>query len=173
MHYEITCPQFAKTLMNLKTILGKAEAYATTKKIQPEVLLQSRLAADQFPLLRQIQIACDTAKLGVARLTTKTPPVNDDKEMTIADAKARIESTVQFLNSIKASDFAGCDDRMVTSPHWKGRTMLGKDFLAQHLLPNFYFHVTTAYSILRHNGVEIGKNDYLGELPFKGEKTLS
>lgn len=167
MYYELTAPQFAKVLNNLVSILGKAEAFATERKIQPEVLLQSRLFPDQFPLMRQIQIACDAAKLGVARLTGKTAPVNEDTEVTMADARARIQSTVQFLNSVNAADFADAENKSITNQWWNGKSLSGKDYFAQHLIPNFYFHITTAYAILRKNGVTIGKHDFLGELPFR------
>lgn len=167
MIYELTVPQFKKNLHNLSLILDKGTAYAEHKKFAPEVLLNSRLAPDQFNLIRQIQIACDTAKLGCARLTGKDAPVHDDKETTMPEIKARIESVITWLNTLKAEDFNGAEERHITTPRWEGKYMLGRDFVNHHALPNFYFHVTTAYSILRHNGVDIGKKDYLGEMPFR------
>lgn len=165
--YETLIPQAAKTLRNLNHLLNKAETFATSKKIDFEVLLQMRLAPDMFPLVRQIQIACDTAKLGASRLTGKDAPAHADDEKTLADVKDRIQSTINYLNTLTAQDFNGAADRKVTTPRWEGKYLTGDDYLNQHVLPNLYFHVTTAYAILRHNGVDIGKKDYLGEMPFK------
>jgi hypothetical protein len=167
MLYELTVPMFTKTLHNLNHILDKGAAFADHKKIDSVVLVNSRLAPDQFPLIRQVQIACDTAKLCVARLTGKDAPVHDDSEKTFADLKARIASTISFLNSVTAKDFEGSEDKHISQPRWEGKYLLGSEYVNQHALPNLYFHVTTAYSILRHNGVEVGKKDYLGEMPYK------
>jgi hypothetical protein len=167
MLYENTVPQFVKMLHNLNHVLDKGAQHAETKKFDMEVLLNSRLAPDQFNLIRQIQIACDSAKLAVARLTEKEAPKHDDTEKTLSELKARIQSTISFLHSISAADFNGADTRKIYHPRWDGKYMLGQDFAMQHAIPNVYFHVTTAYSILRHNGVDIGKKDYLGEMPFK------
>jgi hypothetical protein len=167
MLYEMTAPQFVKTLKNLTAILDKATTYAETKKFDTAVLMQSRLAPDQLPFGRQIQIACDTAKLGCSRVTTKPAPENADTEATFAEIKTRIESTIKFLETINAKDFVGAEERRVTTPRWEGKTLSGTEYIVHHTIPNFYFHVTTAYSILRHNGVEIGKSDYLGPIPFK------
>lgn len=167
MIYEMTVPQFVKTLKNLEAVLDKAAGFADSKRIDMEVLLNSRLAADQFNLTRQIQITCDSAKLGVARLTGKDAPVHEDKEKTLGELKTRINDVINFLNSIKHEDFVSSLERKITQPRWEGKYLMGRDYLIQHVLPNVYFHFTTAYSILRHNGVEIGKKDYLGELPYK------
>lgn len=167
MLYDLTVPQFIKTLENLSHCLDKAAAFAEAKKFDPEVLLASRLAPDQFGLLRQIQIACDTAKLGVARLTGKDAPVHEDSEKTLADAKARIAKAIDALHAFTAADFAGAEERHVTQARWAGKYLTGKQFAVQHLIPNFYFHVTTAYAILRHNGVDLGKRDYLGAMPYQ------
>lgn len=167
MLYEITVPQFTKTLRNLNHILEKGVQFAETKKFESEVLLNSRLAPDMFPLLRQIQIACDTAKLCGARLSGKEAPKHDDSEKTMADVKTRIEQTLSFLNTLKAADYQGAEGKHITQPRWEGKYLTGEEYVHQHALPNFYFHVTTAYAILRHNGVDIGKKDYLGEMPFK------
>jgi hypothetical protein len=167
MLYEVTVPQFTKTLKNLSAILDKGAQFAETKKFDMDVLLNSRLAPDQFNLIRQIQIACDTAKLGAARLTGKDAPVHDDSEKTLPQLKTRIDQTIQFLNSLNKNDFNGADEKKITQPRWEGKYLTGFEYVNQHALPNFYFHVTTAYSILRHNGVDIGKKDYLGELPYK------
>lgn len=167
MLFEITIAPFIKTLQNLSHVLDKGAAFAEAKKIDMEVLLNSRLAPDQFHLIRQVQIACDTAKLGASRLTGKEAPVHDDKEKTLADLKARIESTITYLNKFTAKDFEGAEARHITNKFWgEGNYLTGKDYVFHHAIPNIYFHVTTAYSILRHNGVDIGKKDYLGSLPF-------
>ncbi len=167
MLYELTVPQFTKMLRNLSVILEKGAQQAEAKKFETTVLLNSRLAPDQFPLTRQIQIACDTAKLCVARLTGKDAPVHDDKETTLPELKARIDHVVQFLNSVSASDFQGAEEKRISQPRWEGKYLLGYEYVTQHALPNLYFHVTTAYSILRQNGVDVGKKDYLGEMPYK------
>lgn len=167
MIYDITIPAFLKTLGNLQKILDKAAAFADAKKIAPEVLLQSRLAPDMFPLMRQIQIVCDTTKLGAARLAGKEAPVHDDKEVTLAEAKARIESVVSYLKTFKPEDFKGAEERKISQPRWEGKWLTGTEYTLHHVLPNLYFHTTTAYAILRHNGVEIGKKDYLGDMPYK------
>lgn len=159
--------QFAKILNNLSVILEKGNDFAQSKKFDAEVLLNSRLAPDMFPLMRQVQIACDSVKLGAARLAGKDAPVHEDKEKTIPELKARIESTIGFLGSLKESDFSGWEERKITQPRWEGKWLTGKDYFHQHVIPNVYFHVTTAYAILRHNGVEIGKKNYLGEMPYK------
>jgi hypothetical protein len=167
MLYELTVPQFSKMLRNLKVILDKGAGHAETKKYEVSVLLQSRLAPDQFNLIRQVQIACDTAKLCVSRLTGKDAPVNDDKEMSLLELKSRIDQTLSYLHTFSAADFNGAEEKRVSHPRWDGKYLLGTEFVMQHALPNIYFHITTAYSILRHNGVDIGKKDYLGEMPFK------
>lgn len=167
MLYELTIPQFTKTLNNLNQMLGKAVAYSETKKFEPEVLLTARLAPDQFNFIRQVQIACDTAKFGASRLTGKEAPAHADTEKTVAELKSRIDSTVQYLNSFSAKDFTGVETKHITQPRWEGKYLTGQEYVFHHVIPNFYFHVTTAYAILRHNGVEVGKKDYLGELPYK------
>lgn len=167
MLYEITVPQFIKMLKNLNAILGKAATHAETKKFDMQVLLNSRLAPDQFPLIRQIQIATDVAKLCVSRLTGIEAPVHDDKETTLLELTSRVDSVVQYLNKFAAKDFEGAEAKKISQPRWEGKYLTGHEFALQHAIPNMYFHITTAYSILRHNGVEIGKKDYLGEMPYK------
>jgi hypothetical protein len=167
MLYEVTIPQFVKMLHNLSLILDKAQKNADARKFDVEVLLNSRLAPDQFNFIRQIQICCDTAKFCASRLLGKEAPVNEDKEKTLPELKARIEQTVGYLNSFSKADFANSEERKISHPRWEGKHLLGKDYVLEHVIPNFYFHLTTAYSILRHQGVDIGKKDYLGELPFK------
>ncbi len=167
MLYEVTIPQFAKMLLNLNMILDKAAKHAEAKKFEVEVLLNSRLAPDQFNLIRQIQIACDTAKLAASRLTGKDAPVHEDNEKTLSDLRARIQQTVSYLNNFTAKDFEGAEEKRITQPRWEGKYLLGFEFANQHALPNLYFHITTAYAILRHNGVDVGKKDFLGEMPYK------
>ncbi len=167
MLYEITIPHFVKTLRNLTRFLEKGAKHAEQKKFESEVLLTSRLAPDQFNLIRQVQIACDTAKLCASRLTGKEAPHHDDGEKTLGDLVSRIDQTISFLNSTSAKDFVGAEDRQISQPRWEGKYLLGNEFVHHHAIPNFYFHITTAYAILRHNGVDVGKKDYLGELPFK------
>ncbi|NJM10017.1 MAG: DUF1993 domain-containing protein [Bdellovibrionaceae bacterium] len=167
MLYEITVPQFTKMLTNLSRILDKGAGFADSKKIYMEVLLNARLAPDQFNLLKQIQIATDSAKLCAFRLTGKEAPIHDDKEKTLGELKTRIEQTLTYLKSLKPDDFKGAEDRKVSQPRWEGKWLTSTEFVIQHAIPNVYFHITTAYAILRHNGVEVGKKDYLGEMPFK------
>lgn len=167
MLFDVTVPQFIRTLNNLNAILDKAETYAKTKNFDTTVLLNDRLAPDMFPMLKQIQIACDTAKLCASRLSGKEAPMNDDSEKTLADIKTRIQNTVKYLETFNASDFNGAETKHISQPRWEGKYLTGKEYVIHHAVPNIYFHVTTAYAILRHNGVDIGKKDYLGELPFK------
>jgi len=167
MIYELSVLQFTKMLKNLDAILAKIPAYADPKKIEAEVLLNSRLAPDQFNLIRQVQIACDAAKICVSKLTGKEAPTHDDKEISLAQLRQRISETVQYLSQFKESDFSDATDKSVTTPRWEGKTLTGSQYLIQHSIPNVYFHITTAYQILRHNGMNVGKKDYLGALPFK------
>jgi len=169
MYYDLTITQFTKMLGNLTAILNKAAAHAEAKKFDVNVLLNSRLAPDQFNFIRQIQITCDTAKLGVARLTGKTDtvPVHADTETTLTELQARIQSVQEYLATFTATDFAQAAEIKVTNPRWDGKHLTGYEFLIHHVIPNFYFHFSTAYAILRHNGVDLGKKDYLGAMPYK------
>ncbi|MFT5391892.1 MAG: hypothetical protein ACI8PT_002087 [Gammaproteobacteria bacterium] len=169
MIYPVVVTQFSKMLGNLASILDKASAHAQAKNFDIDVLLQSRLSPDQFNLMRQIQVACDTAKLAAARLADKEQdaPTHADDEKSLAEITARINSVIAYLGSLNADDFEAAAQRRITQPRWKGKSLSGDEFLTQHAIPNLYFHITTAYAILRHNGIEVGKMDYLGELPFK------
>jgi hypothetical protein len=167
MYYDLTIPQFIKTLTNLNSMLDKAAGFADSKKFEVDVLLQSRLAPDQFNFIRQVQIACDTAKLGASRLTGKAAPVQEDNEKTLNDVKARIESVIKYLGEFKPEDFKNAATATITQPRWEGKTLTGEQYTTHHIIPNFYFHITTAYAILRHNGVDVGKKDYLGAMPYK------
>lgn len=167
--YDLTIPQFTTTLKALRKILVKAQGFAESKKIDSSVLLQLRLAPDQFPFVRQIQIATDNAKGCVARLTNVKTPAFEDNEKTMDELLARIDKTIAFLGTVKPQDFEGYENKQVSFPWYPGKFLAGKDYLVQHLLPNFYFHATTAYSILRSNGMELGKSDYLGEQNWKSQ----
>ena len=149
-------------LNSLSTILTKAAEYVADKKIEPGVLINARLFPDMFPLVRQVQIATDQAKGGVARLAGIEIPKFEDNEASFDELQARISKTIEFLDSVDAQQIDGSEDRdIVLQLHEFTREFKGKDYLTYWVLPNFYFHVTTAYSILRHNGVEIGKKDFL------------
>jgi uncharacterized protein len=167
MLFDITIPQFKKMLLNLSAILDKTVQYADAKKIDMDVLLTSRLAPDQFPFTRQVQIVCDTAKMTAHRLSGKEVPTHPDVEKTVPELKERIKSVIAYLDGFKAEDFAGAESKHITQPRWDGQYLTGTEVVTQHALPNFYFHMTTAYSILRHNGVDVGKKDYLGPMPYK------
>lgn len=157
--------QYSKMLKNLDSCLDKAVAHATAKKFEVDTLLQARLAPDQFPLVRQIQSACDSAKFSAAYLSGKDAPSHPDTEQTLAEIRARIASCRGFLETIQASDVAGGAERKVAPKRMQGKWFKGDQHLLQMALPNFYFHVVTAYAILRHNGVDVGKSDFLGALP--------
>jgi len=161
--YQATVPPFARVLNNLATILEKAAAHCAARQIDPAVLVNARLFPDMFPLVRQVQIASDGAKGGAARLANIAPPVFEDEETTFPELIARLRKTVAFLESLREEQFVNSEDRTVT---WQtraaSRSMQGLPYLLTHVTPNVYFHVTTAYNILRHNGVEIGKQDFLG-----------
>ena len=160
-----TITQFAKMLNNLDRWLEAGRAFAEKKKLEPDVLAQSRLAPDQYELLRQVQSACDAAKYAAAYLSGQQAPSHPDTEKTIADLRARIRTCVTYLDELKPSTYAGAEDRRVAPPWLQGKWMRGADYLAQVAVPNFYFHVTTAYAILRHNGVDLGKMDFIGSMP--------
>ena len=161
--YQVSVPRFVNILTNLSAILDKAQAHVNAKKIDPSALTTYRLFPDMFPMARQVQIACDTAKGAVARLAGVDIPANEDTEKTLAELKARIATTIAFLQSIKPAQVDGTEAKDITLKRGeKSTTYKGMQFLLGHALPNFYFHVTTAYNILRHNGVEIGKRDFLG-----------
>ncbi len=165
--YDLSVPQFKKMLGNLDKWLETSEAYAQKKSFDPNVLLAARLAPDQYPLTRQIQSACDSAKFAVVRLTGKEGPKHPDTEQTIAELHARVKSCVAFLDSVKKEDFAGAETRKVELPFLENSVLLGTDYLVEMALPNFYFHITTAYAILRHNGVDVGKRDFIGSLTLQ------
>jgi len=157
-------PVFQKMLGNLSHFLDKGLAHAQARKFDPQVLVTARLAPDMLPFSRQVLIACDAAKLGVARLSGLEAPKYDDTESTLEELKARIDKTLAWLATVPADKVDGTEDKDVTFPVGRDgttRTMKGEAYLKHWVLPNMFFHVTTAYAILRHNGVELGKTDYL------------
>lgn len=161
--YTGSVPVFQHMLRNLSHILAKGEASAQSRKFDPSVLVNARLAPDMLPLARQILIACDAAKLGVARISGLEAPKFEDSETTLAELQERIRKTLDWLETVPASALDGTEDKDITFPigREKTRTMKGQAYLTGWALPNFFFHVTTAYAILRHNGVDLGKQDYL------------
>ncbi len=163
--HTLAVEQVSHTLNQLLLLLDKGVAYAEAKKFDPLVLAGSRLAPDMLPLVRQIQITSDTAKFGVARLAGLEAPKFEDNEKTIDDLKARIKKTIDYVQSVSASAFEGGEDRDIKI-QVPNRTieMKGLTYLRGWLLPNFFFHVSMTYAILRHNGVDVGKRDFLGEL---------
>jgi hypothetical protein len=152
----------------LSAVLDKTETYAKAKSIDPTVLLNTRLFPDMFAFIRQVQSACDQAKNGGARLAGIEPPSYEDNEKTIAELKARISKTVAFVKTLDAKKINESAEREITFPLGPNQGhMKGADYLNHFVLPNFYFHVTTAYDILRHCGVEIGKRDFIGTIPMR------
>lgn len=174
--YEVTVPGFIRELNALQALLHKAEEYvkSRTEAFHPagmleSSLLQDKLIFDQFSLTRQIQIACDNAKLGVARIAEVEAPKYDDTESTFAELSARISNTIAFLETITPEQMVEKEGIAIGNPYWGGKEMYAKDYVVHHLIPNFYFHVTTAFSILRRNGLLIGKGDFFGIRHFVGE----
>jgi hypothetical protein len=166
MYHDIL-GQMKKQLAQIEKWLDAAVAFGKAKSFDPNVLLEARLAPDQFALARQIQIACDTPKMGAARLAGKEPPSYPDTEKTIDELRARIRTVVAYLDGFSAKDFEGAATRTITQPRWEGKFMTGHDYFVEHVAPNFFFHLSHVYAILRHNGVELGKRDYLGVLSLK------
>lgn len=166
--YEMTAVQFSKMLNNLLGWLEKAEQRSIAKEVDPvDAILHQRLIIDQYPLIEQIQIACDAAKFACARLTGKEAPKHPDTEKTFGEARARIQSVVAYLKTFKADDFKGAFDKKITQAWMEGKYLTGHDYLMTMSIPNFYFHVTTAYAILRTNGFDVGKTDFIGHLNWK------
>ena len=158
-------PIFVRMLGNLLAWLDKAEAHATARKFEPSVLLGTRLAPDMLSFVRQVQIACDAAKFGVARLAGVEAPKHEDVETSFDELRERIRSTIDYVQSVPAAQLDGTEQKDVAVPRRDGTlTLKGEPYLKHFVLPNFFFHVTTAYALLRHNGVDLGKRDYLGPL---------
>jgi len=160
--YSASVPVMKHMLSSLSHFLDKAAANAEARKFEPANIMSYRLAPDMLPFTKQIQIACDAAKIGVCRIAGIESPKYEDNETTFAELKARIAKTIDFLASVPADKLDGTEDKEVTFPQGGGtRTMTAQAYLTTWVLPNMFFHVTTAYAILRHNGVELGKRDYL------------
>ncbi len=163
--YQASVPVFLKTLGNLAGILDKGAAFASARKIDPAVLLGYRLAPDMLNFTRQVQIASDHAKRCAARLAGVEPPPFDDNEASFADLKARIDKTVAFIDTLAPGQIDGSEARAITFKVGGGeQTLTGQTYLLHNALPNFFFHATTAYAILRHCGVDIGKKDFIGQV---------
>lgn len=164
--YDLTIPHFDKSLQNMERWIDKAIEFAKTKKFEPNDLLTARLAPDQFPLGRQVMAACDQAKFVPARITGKDAPSHPDTEKTWDELKTRIRSVREYIKSYKPADFEGAETRHVTLPWMPGKYMTGKDYVMEFALVNFGFHLVHVYAILRHNGVDLGKVDFIGSLPL-------
>ena len=161
--YTLSAPLFIRMLRNLEGVLDKGAAHAAARKIDPAVLVNARLFPDMFPLTAQVRIAGDFAKGAVARLAGSEPPKYEDNEATFDDLKARIAKTIAYVEGFRPEQFDGADTRTVTiKMRGEDKSFDGVTYLANIVLPNFYFHLTTAYDILRHNGVELGKRDFIG-----------
>lgn len=172
MHlYDLTVPQLMKMLRNLDSWIATATAHAEKKRFDVNTLLKSRLAPDQFALDRQVQAACDNAKLVCARLADKDAPPHPDTETTMDQLRARIASVCSYLETFRPEDFLEAETRRITLPWMDGKWMRGDEYVAQFALPNFYFHCSHAYAILRHNGVDLGKRDYIGGVPMRSRAT--
>lgn len=166
MYFEIF-RQMRKQLAQLDVWLDKADAAAKSRSFDANAFLECRLAPDQFAFARQVQIACDTAKLAASRLSGKEAPVQPDTEKTVEELRARVRGIVEYLDGFTAQDFAEAATRSITQPRWEGKTMAGSDYFLEHAVPNFYFHLTHVYALLRANGVGLGKRDYLGALSLR------
>ena len=153
---------FGKTLENLDKWMDKAETYAKDRGFEVDVLAQSRLAPDQYSFVKQVQAACDQAKVAAAYLSGAKPPSHPDTEQTFSDLRQRIHKCTAYLATVKEKDFAGAEERKVAPPWMGGKWLRGGDYLAELAVPNFFFHASMAYAILRHNGVQLGKMDYIG-----------
>ena len=162
--YDTAVPVFNQMLGGLSGVLAKAQAQAAARKIEPDALLQSRLFPDMFPLLRQVRVACDFARSVSARLAGVEVPAYADDEVGFADLQARIARTLAFINGLTTAQFEGSATREIVTQAGtpKEKRFAGRSYLLNYGLPHFYFHVTTAYNILRHNGVDVGKKDYIG-----------
>lgn len=159
--------QMKKMLLALDSWLEKSINHAKEKSFEPAVLLNCRLIADMYPLVRQVQSCCDTAKFAAARLSGQEAPKHPDTEQTMDEIRARIRTCVDYLETFKESDFASAETQLVSLSYLPDKVLAGSDYLVELALPNFYFHTTTAYDILRHNGVDVGKMDFIGMLTLR------
>ena len=166
MYFE-AIGQMKKQLGQLDKWLETADKFAKDKSFDSAIFLGFRLAPDQFAFGRQVQATCDVAKLIAARLAGKEAPKHEDNEKTIDELRARVQSVIAYLDGFTAKDFEQAATRSVTQPRWEGKTMTGADYFIEHVVPNFFFHLTHVYALLRHNGVGLGKRDYLGPLTYR------
>jgi uncharacterized protein len=169
--YSMLYPVFIKSLEALSDVLKKAEAHAASRKTErtsfESALLHDRIVFDQYPLVRQVQIATDQAKNSVKRLAGKDVPKFDDTETTFAQLQERIAKTLDIVKAVTPEEINDKEDVRVSLPYWDGKSLSGFEYATQYLIPNFFFHMTTAYDIIRKNGVAVGKDDYTGPLPLK------
>lgn len=165
--YFQTLTQMKKMLLQLDKWLEAGAAHAHSKSFDQNLFLGFRLAPDQFAFAKQVQVACDTAKLMASRLSGKEAQKNADDEQSLEALRARVHSTVAYLETFTANDFDAAATRVISQPRWEGKTMSGADFFMEHAVPNFFFHITHVYAILRHNGVALSKRDYLGALSMR------
>lgn len=165
--YQFTVPIFTKTLKALDSLLAKAQQIVAEKGADEAFLLEARLAPDMFPLKKQIQIACDNAKGAAARLSGTEAPVHVDEETTLAELRDRITKTLELLATFSEEAFTEAATRKVTLPYFPAKYLTGLDYAREYALPNFFFHVTTAYAILRKEGLSVGKSDFMGGLPLQ------
>ena len=163
MYFEML-GQMKKQLGQIDKWFDAATAHAKAKSFKPSVFLTLRMAPDQFAFTRQVQIASETARQVASRLTGKEAPAQPDTEQSLDELRARVRAAIAYLDGFTAKDFEGAATRSITQPRWEGKTMTGHDYFVEHGLPNFYFHLTHVYAILRHAGVTVGKRDYLGAL---------
>jgi uncharacterized protein len=165
--YTYTVPIFLKSLGGLKAVLSKAEAHAKETGLNETDFLADRLAPDMFPLVKQVQVACDNAKGAAARLAGIEVPKFEDTEQTFAELQARIDKTIEFLNSIPEAAFEGAGTRQIILPYFSDKYMTGFDYVREYALPNFFFHLVTAYALVRKNGAPVGKMEYVNNPTFK------
>lgn len=167
--YSLTVPHFEKSLQNVERWIDRAAELAKSKNFDPNDLLTARLAPDMLPLARQVMSICDQAKLVCARLTGKEAPVHPDTEKTWDELRTRMRSVREYIKGFSESDFDGADTRKVVLPWAGGKYLIGKDYVLEFALPNFGFHVTLIYALLRHNGVSLGKADFIGSVPLRDD----
>jgi uncharacterized protein len=166
MHYQIL-NQMKKTLGQFDKWFDAADAHATAKSFDSKLYLGFRLAPDQLPFSFQVQSSCDTLKLATARLLGKEAPKHADTEQTLQELRSRARSVIEYVGGFSEKDFEGAATRVISLPRWEGKGLSGTDYLLEHALPNLYFHASHVYAILRHNGVNVGKRDYLGTLSLR------
>jgi len=161
-YYNMTVPVYMRSLKTLKGVLAKGELYVKEKGLNETTFLDSKLAPDMFPLVKQVQMTCDNAKGSSARLAGLMPPVMEDTEKTFGELYARIDKTIAYLETFTPEQFVNAAEQKVTLPYFKDKHFIGREFAVEYALPNYFFHVVTAYNILRNQGVVVGKSDFIG-----------